>query len=101
MQNHKQTKQPLKFAASLVTLVAIVLGLINIFVSNQLSTEGRALTDVNSEIVALDKEIQYLEQQIAAQSALAQIDQQAAQLGFQLIQTPLALNPSERVALVW
>ncbi len=100
--NHKHNRKPsLRTAATAVTVVGLVLGLLNVIVSNQLSTEGRAMAETSSEIIKLEKEVLYLEQQIAAESALAHIDQRASELGFRGVDAPLALNPSEPVALVW
>lgn len=95
------TNKPiLTTACRLVTLVALILGLTNIIVSNQLSTEGRTLANITGEIITLEKEVSFLNQQIAAESSLAQVETRALSLGFIGIERPLALTTPEPVALV-
>lgn len=82
-----------------VTLAALFLALINIVVSNHLSTQGQVLGQFSDEMVSLEKEKVLLGQDIAAKSALFQLADAAAQSGFVTIDRPLALEAQESVAL--
>jgi hypothetical protein len=97
--NHLKTIN-LNLACKGITVLAILLGLVNIVVSNQLSTQGQALANTNKKITVLEKEAFTLNEEIAAKNALAQVDSSAVKFGFVAINSPLALNGENRVALV-
>lgn len=85
-------------ACCCVTAIAAVLAGVNLFVSNQLSTQGEVLAEINSEVTMLDKESIFLRQQIADASSLASLDQRAQNLGYVPINHPLALSKTPSVA---
>ncbi len=75
-----------------------ILAIANVVVSNQLSTQGQELAVLTDQITQTQKNNEYLQEQIAASSAISRIESLANAQGYVAISQPLTLTTPVPVA---
>ena len=76
----------------ILILILIILGIFQIFVSNQLATAGERLSKTDEEIKALEEENEFLKKEIATCSSLTTIAKKAEEAGFLRVENFLYLT---------
>lgn len=100
MTNIKSNITNLNLYFRIVVVIAVVLAVANIILSNKLSTEGKTLNNLDQAIAAQQKTNTYMKQQIAENTSLSHIEGLATNLGFVSISQPVALKSPVPVAYV-
>ena len=94
MINQKKLNSILKISLTML----VVLAFTNLIATNLISTKGQDLSQTNQEILALEKDNTYLENQIASETSLASLEVWAIDNQFVKISDPLTLPTSSSVA---
>ncbi len=85
-------KKPLSFISFLVGII-IFLTVLQVVVSNRLSTTGFTLSKIQEEIISLRVENTRLAEQVLSDSSLTNVSSQAASLGFIEAKNPFFVSP--------
>jgi Na+-transporting NADH:ubiquinone oxidoreductase subunit NqrC len=90
-------KKPALIIGSLIILV-LVLSVVRIFISNQVSTSGVVLSAIQTEAASVKTENTILAEKLYTESALTNIDSEAENLGFVTPKSDFVLSGQVSVA---
>ncbi|MBI3577736.1 hypothetical protein HY086_06895 [Candidatus Gottesmanbacteria bacterium] len=85
----------IRFIASLLPLVAIVLVVVQLVVSNALAGAGKNTQSLDQAIEDIKAQNQLLRQELAVQTSLIAIETKAKELGFTSAASTVTLAPSD------